>query len=131
MRIDHSIRATGWGRTSPCRPAVTGYSQYSLDCWLVPALVDAEPPTLEFFFPPAVQRGETVTVTATGKLDQWPVKVWVNRPGLQIEAAKDKGKLKVTMSQDATGGIYLVRLHNGSGATVLKATAGWRIASSH
>jgi hypothetical protein len=122
MRIDRSIRATGWGRTSPLQ--ASGYRLLSILAGLlaaIPALtVDAEPPTLEFFFPPAVQRGETVTVTATGKLDQWPIKVWVNRPGLQIEVTKDKGKLKVTMSQDATGGIYLVRLHNGSGATVLR-----------
>lgn len=82
--------------------------------------VDADPPTLEYFFPPAVRRGETVTVTAAGKLDQWPVQAWVNRPGLQLEAAKEKGQFKVTMSPDATGGIYLVRLHNAAGATVLK-----------
>ncbi|MEO2023052.1 MAG: hypothetical protein ABGX05_14625, partial [Pirellulaceae bacterium] len=80
----------------------------------------AEPPQLDFFFPAAVRRGETVTVTAAGKLEPWPVKSWVNRPGLEMEATKDKGKFKVTVSADATGGLYLVRLHNAAGASVLK-----------
>jgi hypothetical protein len=80
----------------------------------------AEPPQLDFFYPAAVKRGETVTVTAAGKLEPWPVKAWVNRPGLEIEATKDKGKFKVTVPADARGGLYLVRLHNAAGASVLK-----------
>jgi len=87
---------------------------------LAPLTVKADPPTLEYFFPPSVRRGETVTVTAAGKLDPWPVQAWVNRPGLQLEAAKEKGQFKVTVAPDAKGGFYLVRLHNAAGATVLK-----------
>ena len=88
---------------------------------VVPACsASAEPPQLDFFFPAAVKRGETVTVTAAGKLEPWPVKAWVNRPGLEIEATKDKGKFKVTVPADARGGLYLLRLHNAAGASVLK-----------
>ncbi len=82
--------------------------------------LSAEPPQLDFFFPAAVTRGETVTVTASGKLEPWPMKSWVNRPGLEMEATKDKGKFKVTVSADARGGLYLIRLHNAAGASVLK-----------
>lgn len=88
---------------------------------LVPAWSSsAEPPQLDFFFPATVKRGETVTVTAAGKLDPWPVKAWVNRPGLEIEATKDTGKFKVTVAADARGGLYMVRLHNAAGASALK-----------
>jgi len=88
---------------------------------LVPAWSSsAEPPQLDFFFPATVKRGETVTVTASGKLEPWPVKAWVNRPGLEIEATKDKGKFKVTVAADARGGLYMVRLHNTAGASALK-----------
>ncbi len=81
----------------------------------------AKPPTLDRLFPPGGQRGQTVNVTATGSFDRWPVPVWINEPGLAVAAEKEKGKLTVVVSPDATPGVRWVRFHDEEGASALRA----------
>ncbi len=75
------------------------------------------PPKLNTFFPAGAQRGQAVTVTASGAFSNWPVKAWVDRPGVEVVAAEEKGKLTVRIATDASPGTYWVRLYDQEGAT--------------
>src|SRR5437773_261277 len=46
-------------------------------CCIVPLAASAAAPTLEHLYPVAVQLGSTNIITAIGKFDPWPPKVWV------------------------------------------------------
>lgn len=76
------------------------------------------PPKVTSLFPVGAGRGQT-TVMATGDFSKWPVQVWAERPGIKIEAAKDKGKLNVTVADDAEPGICALRFFNAEGTTSL------------
>lgn len=78
------------------------------------------PPKLNYLFPPGGQRGQTVEVTANGSWDNWPVTAWSNRPGLQVSAGSDKGKLQINVDANAQPGVVWLRLVNQDGATALK-----------
>jgi hypothetical protein len=77
----------------------------------------AAPPEVSSLLPTGVQRGQTAEVSVAGNFATWPPTVWVEPPGVTIEPAAEKGKLKITAAPDA-GGIYWVRLANGEGASV-------------
>ncbi len=80
----------------------------------------AAEPVLDGLFPAGGARGTTNLVTAVGKFDSWPLKVWVNRPGLTFSAETNKGKFSVAISADAVPGPRLVRLYNEEGASELR-----------
>jgi len=86
-----------------------------LSSWAV-----AAPPKLTHLYPAGCQRGQTVTVTASGDFSTWPVQAWADRPGLSITAEKDKGKLRIAAAADAAAGVYWLRLYNSDGAAALK-----------
>lgn len=75
----------------------------------------AAAPEATSFKPVGGQRGTTVEVTVSGKFANWPVQAWVDRPGLQIVPAADKGKLSISVAADATPGLRLVRLFDAEG----------------
>lgn len=79
------------------------------------ATLNAAPPGLDHLYPAGVSRGQTVTVEAAGKTDPWPPKVWLDRPGLTVVPAKDKGKLTVTATATTAPGVYWFRLYNDEG----------------
>jgi hypothetical protein len=83
-----------------------------------PAL--AKGPTLTGLFPAGAARGKTVTVTASGSFDHWPVKGWADGPGLVIAAGPEKGKLEIRVDADAEPGVRWVRLYDEEGATALR-----------
>lgn len=74
-------------------------------------------PEVASLFPAGGQRGSTVEVTLSGKLEQWPVQVWVNEPGLTVTAAAEKGKLSVVVAADATPGPRWIRAYDSLGAS--------------
>jgi hypothetical protein len=80
----------------------------------------AAPPTLKYFYPAGAQRGQTVQVTAGGTFERWPVKGWVDRPGIEVKAAEDRGNLTVTIAADAVPGTCWIRLHDEQGASTLR-----------
>lgn len=84
------------------------------------SLAAAAPPTVTSLFPPGVPRGATTPVKATGTLDPWPLKAWCDREGVTISADKKKGELSVTVTEDVTPGVVLVRLYNDEGASAIK-----------
>ncbi|MEO8497061.1 MAG: PPC domain-containing protein, partial [Planctomycetota bacterium] len=83
------------------------------------ATLVAAPPKCDTLFPAGGQRGTQVEVTAAGSFSNWPVSVWVDRDGLQVEPDKDKGKVKINIA-DSASGVYLIRFHDGEGATQLR-----------
>lgn len=80
----------------------------------------AAPPVLDSFFPPGAKRGTTVEVSASGKFDAWPVKVWTDAPELRFETLEKSGKLKVQVAADAPIGPHLVRVYTADGASALR-----------
>ena len=63
----------------------------------------AAAPTLDHFFPVALQLGTTNTVAAIGKFEPWPVKVWVDAPGIGIRAETNAGNFSIVVSPDVGG----------------------------
>lgn len=87
---------------------------------LAAAHASAAPPAVTYLFPAGVARGQSLEVTAGGTFERWPVQTWVSRPGLEVKAGKDKGKLSVTASSDALPGKYWIRLYDEQGASGLR-----------
>lgn len=80
----------------------------------------AAPPAVTTLTPAGGQRGTTVTVTAAGTFDAWPVKVWGSSPGVTATAEKEKGKFAVAVAADAPLGVAWLRFHDESGASELR-----------
>src|SRR5262245_37929372 len=74
-------------------------------------------PTLDHFYPVAVQAGATNTVTAIGKFDPWPPKVWVDAPGIVFHSETNSGKFTVEIATNTLAGPHLVRVFNEQGAS--------------
>lgn len=87
---------------------------------LVPSLASAAPPTLTYLYPAGVQRGKSAEITAAGVFGRWPVQGWASAKGLDVKAAKDKGRLIVTAAAEVLPGTYWVRLFDDEGASVLR-----------
>ncbi len=79
---------------------------------------NAAGPEVSTLFPPGGERGTTVEVTLSGKLEQWPVQAWVDEPGLAITAAEEKGKLSVAVADDAIPGPRWIRVYDAFGTSV-------------
>jgi hypothetical protein len=75
---------------------------------------------VNYLFPPGGQRGQTVVVMAAGDFSTWPVQMWADRPGITVEAEKDKGKFKITIAPDASPGVTWLRAFNEEGASSLR-----------
>jgi hypothetical protein len=80
----------------------------------------AAAPTLDYLYPPGGQRGTTVTVTATGKFEPWPVQGWASSPDIKVEAGAASGQLSIKIAENAATGPHLVRLFNAEGASALR-----------
>ncbi|WP_417738692.1 PPC domain-containing protein [Rosistilla oblonga] len=76
----------------------------------------AAPPKMDSLFPAGAGREATRTVTAAGTFSNWPPQVWVDREGLTVTPAKDKGKLEIAAGADAAG-VYFIRLFDAEGAS--------------
>lgn len=70
-------------------------------------------------FPPAATVGQTSSVNVEGKLQQWPLQAWCDRPDVEIVAAPERGQLSVTVAPDALPGVAWLRLHTPGAASPL------------
>jgi len=77
-------------------------------------------PKVTSFFPAGVQRGQKITVTASGEFPQWPVQVWSDNAGLKISADKVKGNLQIEVAGDAMPGVAWLRMYDADGAAALR-----------
>ena len=76
----------------------------------------AAPPTVNYLYPAGGQRGQTVEATAAGSFAHWPPQCRVNRQGLTVTPAKDKGKVSIAVAADAVPGAYLLQFYDAEGA---------------
>ena len=90
---------------------------WSFSLFSISGTLCAAAPTLEHFYPVAVQIGSTNSVAAIGKFDPWPTKVWVDTPGVVFNAETNSGKFTVEIATDAPVGPHLVRVFNEQGAS--------------
>ena len=74
-------------------------------------------PTLDHLYPVALQVGTTNSVTAIGKFDPWPTKVWIDAPGIVFKPETNSGKFTVEVAADAPVGPHLTRMFNDQGAS--------------
>lgn len=88
--------------------------------WLLQVSARAAAPVLDHVFPAAIQVGTTNLVSAVGKFDPWPAKVWIDAPGIVFKAETNSGKFSVEVAADAPVGPHLVRLYNDQGASALR-----------
>lgn len=84
---------------------------------LFTSAASSAPPTVTHLFPAGGQAGTTVTVTAFGTFERWPVRAWVEGKGVEVVAGKAKGELRVTLAADATPGSRWLRLADEHGAS--------------
>jgi hypothetical protein len=84
------------------------------------AALSAAPPSVTYLYPAGAKRGTTVEVTAAGTFERWPVQVWASDKAITGQAAKEKGKLSITVAADAVPGVHWLRLHDGHGASNLR-----------
>jgi len=84
--------------------------------WFAGGAIAVEP-ALDAFYPAGGALGTTNVVTAIGKFESWPPKVWVNDAALTFTAETNKGKFSVAIASDAVPGPRLVRLYNDEGAS--------------
>lgn len=84
---------------------------------LVGTVALADPPAATHLFPAGAARGQAVEVEAVGKLDAWPVQVWVDRPGVELTPKEEKGRFTATVAADAAPGVHRLRLFDANGAT--------------
>jgi len=83
-------------------------------------------PNLEHLYPIALQTGTTNSITAIGKFDPWPPKVWVDSSGIVFKPETNSGKFSVEIAADARVGPHLIRAydeHGASGPRVLIVTS--------
>jgi hypothetical protein len=80
----------------------------------------AAPPTVNYLFPAGAQRGTTLEIMAGGTFERWPVRAWAEAKGVEIKAAKDKGKFTVTVAADAQLRVAWVRMVDEQGASALR-----------
>jgi hypothetical protein len=74
-------------------------------------------PTLEYLFPAGGRRGGSVTVSAGGKFDTWPVQVWTDSPAIKARAGAEKGSFIFDIEAGAASGAHLARVYDASGAS--------------
>jgi hypothetical protein len=80
----------------------------------------AEGPRLEHVFPAGGCRGEAVTLTGSGQFPKWPVRVWVDRPGITLSSTEKKGAFRLDVSETAQPGLYWFRVADDEGASDLR-----------
>jgi hypothetical protein len=84
---------------------------------LTAAAPAADPPRFDWVFPAGGQQGTTVEAALGGKLDPWPVKVWIDTTGITIKPGEKKGDLTFEIGKDVPVGVHHLRLHTDEGAS--------------
>ena len=77
----------------------------------------AAAPTLTHLYPVAAVSGTATPVSAVGKFDPWPPKVWTDAPGISFVPGEKAGQFTVEVNADVPPGPHLVRFYNDTGAS--------------
>ena len=83
--------------------------------------VVAQPKQLDLkgVYPPSGQIGTEIELTLRSAPPTWPLQVWSDRAGLEIQCQSEKGKLLAKIAPEATPGTYWLRFYDGGGASAL------------
>lgn len=76
-------------------------------------------PTLERLFPPAVAVGQSAEIRAEGKWEEWPLRVWCDRPDVEVTPGDEPGVLRVVVPAGNPPGIAWLRLLDDQGVSAL------------
>ncbi len=79
----------------------------------------ADGPKVSGLFPIGGQVGQSVDCTIRGTAGTMPVTVWCNRPGVTAEVSEDGKTVRVSLAEEATPGLALLRFANSDGASDL------------
>src|SRR6267142_6552068 len=91
---------------------------WRVSCLLLSGIcAQAAAPSLDCLYPMAVQRGTSNTISAVGKFDTWPPKMWTSAPGVNFVAETNKGKLRIEVAPNVKTEPYFVRAYNEQGAS--------------
>ncbi len=74
---------------------------------------------MDRFYPPVVSVGRETLIQAEGKFPKWPVKFVCDRVDVEIAAADESGKLKVTLPASSAPGVTWVRCYDEASASNL------------
>ena len=74
-------------------------------------------PSLDCLYPIAAQRGTTNAISAVGKFDPWPPKMWTSVAGVSFFAETNKGKFRIAVAAESPPGPCFVRAYNEQGAS--------------
>lgn len=88
--------------------------------WAAP-IAQAKPPEVNALFPAGGSPGQEVEVIASGSFDSWPVKVWVDEPGVVLTPKDEKGKFTARVASDAVPGPRVLRFYSDRGASAPRA----------
>lgn len=77
----------------------------------------AAAPTLTHLYPVAAPAGAATPITAVGKFDPWPPKVWTDTPALSFLPGEKAGQFTVAVDPGVPPGPHLVRFFNATGAS--------------
>jgi len=77
----------------------------------------AAAPTLTHLYPVAAPAGTSTPITAVGKFDPWPPKIWTDVPGLSFLPGEKAGQFTVAVDPAVPPGPHLVRFFNDAGAS--------------
>jgi hypothetical protein len=77
----------------------------------------AAAPVLDHLFPAAVQIGVSNSITAIGKFEPWPPKVWTDSSGLLLVPTTNVGIFQIEVRSNTPVGPHFVRLFNAEGAS--------------
>ncbi|MHA3775389.1 PPC domain-containing protein [Verrucomicrobiota bacterium sgz303538] len=91
--------------------------RFALATVLLANTITAAEPSLKHLYPASSAQGSTASVTASGKFDPWPPKVWVDTEGITFKPTATAGKFDVEIAKDALPGPHLVRFFNNEGAS--------------
>ena len=79
--------------------------------------LSAAAPVLDHLFPSALQVGTTNTVTAIGKFEPGPPRIWQEGEGVRWTPTTNNGVFEVVVDPNAIPGVRFVRAFNEEGAT--------------
>jgi hypothetical protein len=82
---------------------------------VLPLQISAPAPTLDYLFPAGGQQGSAFTLTVGGKFEPWPVKLWIDYPGVVFTTETNSGRVSVQIAKDVPLGPHFVRLFNNDG----------------
>lgn len=95
-------------------------SQFAALCGLLIAStgIALATPEATYIYPAGGPPGAAVEATVGGKFPQWPVVIESTSRAVTVEPLEEKGKVKITVAEDASPGPVWLRIYDDAGAAL-------------